>query len=100
MRSTIRDSRNAEILDAALTEIRLNGVASLTMSRLAQLTGLSRPAIYQYFSSLCFGLLYRIQVVIYSVFINQRTYMVVGIQRIAYAQLSICLYQTFFGGCI
>jgi AcrR family transcriptional regulator len=51
MRSTIRDSRNAEILDAALTEIRLNGVASLTMSRLAKLTGLSRPAIYQYFSS-------------------------------------------------
>jgi AcrR family transcriptional regulator len=51
MRSTIRDSRNAEILDAALSEIRLNGVASLTMSRLAQLTGLSRPAIYQYFSS-------------------------------------------------
>ena len=51
MRSTIRDSRNAEILDAALAEIRLNGVASLTMSRLARLTGLSRPAIYQYFSS-------------------------------------------------
>ena len=51
MTSTIRDNRQAEILDAALIEIRANGVASLTMSRLAQLTGLSRPAIYQYFSS-------------------------------------------------
>lgn len=51
MRSTIRDNRQAEILDAALSEIRANGVASLTMTRLAQLTGLSRPAIYQYFSS-------------------------------------------------
>lgn len=51
MPSKIRDHRHAEILDAALVEIRLNGVGSLTMSRLAQLTGLSRPAIYQYFSS-------------------------------------------------
>jgi AcrR family transcriptional regulator len=51
MTSKIRDSRQAEILDAALNEIRTNGVESLTMSRLAQLTGLSRPAIYQYFSS-------------------------------------------------
>jgi AcrR family transcriptional regulator len=49
--STIRDHRQAEILEAALNEIRVNGVASLTMSRLGQLTGLSRPAIYQYFSS-------------------------------------------------
>lgn len=51
MTSKIRDSRQAEILDAALNEIRANGVESLTMSRLAQLTGLSRPAIYQYFAS-------------------------------------------------
>jgi AcrR family transcriptional regulator len=51
MASKTRDNRHAEILDAALTEIRINGVSSLTMSRLAQLTGLSRPAIYQYFSS-------------------------------------------------
>lgn len=51
MTSKIRDNRQAEILDAALNEIRANGVESLTMSRLAQLTGLSRPAIYQYFSS-------------------------------------------------
>lgn len=51
MPSKIRDNRHAEILDAALFEIRVNGVGSLTMSRLAQLTGLSRPAIYQYFSS-------------------------------------------------
>jgi AcrR family transcriptional regulator len=51
MNSKIRDHRQAEILEAALNEIRANGVASLTMSRLGQLTGLSRPAIYQYFSS-------------------------------------------------
>lgn len=51
MTSKIRDSRQAEILEAALNEIRTNGVASLTMSRLGHLTGLSRPAIYQYFSS-------------------------------------------------
>jgi AcrR family transcriptional regulator len=51
MNSKIRDHRQAEILEAALNEIRVNGVASLTMSRLGQLTGLSRPAIYQYFSS-------------------------------------------------
>jgi AcrR family transcriptional regulator len=51
MNSKIRDHRQAEILEAALNEIRVNGVAALTMSRLGQLTGLSRPAIYQYFSS-------------------------------------------------
>lgn len=51
MTSKIRDNRQAEILDAALTDIRANGVGSLTMSRLAKLTDLSRPAIYQYFSS-------------------------------------------------
>jgi len=51
MNSKIRDHRQAEILEAALNEIRVNGVAPLTMSRLGQLTGLSRPAIYQYFSS-------------------------------------------------
>jgi AcrR family transcriptional regulator len=51
MPSKIRDHRHAEILEAAFTEIRVNGVGSLTMSRLAHLTGLSRPAIYQYFSS-------------------------------------------------
>lgn len=51
MSSRIRDHRQAEILDAAFTEIQVNGVEAMTMSRLAQLTGLSRPAIYQYFSS-------------------------------------------------
>ncbi|MEY4900514.1 MAG: hypothetical protein RI895_936 [Actinomycetota bacterium] len=51
MRSNIRDNRQAEILDAAFAQISNYGVDSLTMSRLAQLTGLSRPAIYQYFSS-------------------------------------------------
>ena len=51
MRSNIRDSRQAEILDAALAQIKADGVESLTMSRLGQLTGMSRPAIYQYFSS-------------------------------------------------
>lgn len=51
MRSNTRDSRQAEILDAAFAQISNHGVDSLTMGRLAQLTGLSRPAIYQYFSS-------------------------------------------------
>ncbi len=51
MRSNTRDSRQAEILDAALAQIKENGVESLTMSRLGQLTGMSRPAIYQYFAS-------------------------------------------------
>ena len=51
MRSNIRDNRQAEILDAAFAQISNYGVDSLTMSGLAQLTGLSRPAIYQYFSS-------------------------------------------------
>lgn len=51
MRSNVRDSRQAEILEAAFAQISNSGVDSMTMSRLAQLTGLSRPAIYQYFSS-------------------------------------------------
>lgn len=51
MPSQVRDSRKSEILEAALAEISSNGVESLTMSRLGELTGLSRPAIYQYFSS-------------------------------------------------
>lgn len=51
MSNTVRDSRQIEILDAALSEISVNGVEALTMSRIASRTGLSRTAIYQYFSS-------------------------------------------------
>lgn len=51
MPNKVRDSRQTEILDAALTEISTNGVEALTMSRIASRTGLSRTAIYQYFSS-------------------------------------------------
>lgn len=51
MPNKVRDSRQTEILGAALTEISVNGVEALTMSRIASRTGLSRTAIYQYFSS-------------------------------------------------
>ena len=51
MTSKVRDGRQNEILDAALAEISVNGVEALTMSRIASRTGLSRTAIYQYFSS-------------------------------------------------
>jgi AcrR family transcriptional regulator len=45
------DTRDGAILSAALRLITLSGPEAVTMSALAQETGLSRPAIYQYFSS-------------------------------------------------
>lgn len=46
-----REQRQEEILDAALLLVQQEGIEALTMSRLSQLSGYSRPAIYQYFSS-------------------------------------------------
>jgi len=43
--------RRESILDVAMTLISDEGVQSVSMARIAALTGLSRPAIYQYFSS-------------------------------------------------
>jgi AcrR family transcriptional regulator len=40
-----------DISQAALTLVSTEGVPSVTMARLAELTGLSRPAVYQYFPS-------------------------------------------------
>jgi len=48
---TTGDKRNQAILDAALRLISDGGPETVTMAVLAQETGLSRPAIYQYFSS-------------------------------------------------
>lgn len=46
-----RDARLDSILEAAQSLIALSGVDSVSMAGLAQATGLSRPAIYQYFAS-------------------------------------------------
>ena len=47
----VRDERLDLILDSAQGLISSSGVAAVTMAQLAKETGLSRPAIYQYFSS-------------------------------------------------
>jgi len=47
----ITDERQEQILEAASRLIACNSVESVTMALLAEATGLSRPAIYQYFSS-------------------------------------------------
>lgn len=47
----IRDDRLERILEAAQSLIAANGVESVSMAQLGVITGLSRPAIYQYFSS-------------------------------------------------
>lgn len=47
----VRDERQDAILEAAQKLISDNGVDSVTMKELAKKTGLSRPAIYQYFAS-------------------------------------------------
>lgn len=52
VRHQVRDSRQELILEAAQRLIAEHGVESVSMSRLAETTGLSRPAIYQYFASL------------------------------------------------
>lgn len=43
--------RQQQIIDAALSLLLNEGLDSVTMARVAKLTGLSRPAIYQYFPS-------------------------------------------------
>lgn len=48
---TSRDSRLDSILEAAQSLISSRGVDSVSMASLALETGLSRPAIYQYFAS-------------------------------------------------
>ncbi|MEN9660769.1 MAG: hypothetical protein RLZZ443_698 [Actinomycetota bacterium] len=50
-REQVRDARQEEILEAAIAIISAEGVDSVSMAQLAQKTGLSRPAIYQYFAS-------------------------------------------------
>lgn len=51
MSPSIADARRAAILDAALQLIEMGGAEAVSMADLAQQSGLSRPAIYQYFSS-------------------------------------------------
>jgi AcrR family transcriptional regulator len=45
------DKRQEAILQAAMTLVQDGGPDTVTMAQLASETGLSRPAIYQYFSS-------------------------------------------------
>jgi AcrR family transcriptional regulator len=47
----LRDAREDEILSATLTLIAAQGVDAVSMARVAEATGLSRPALYQYFAS-------------------------------------------------
>ena len=51
VREETRDERQERILTAAQKLIAEQGVDAVTMAELAAETGLSRPAIYQYFSS-------------------------------------------------
>jgi AcrR family transcriptional regulator len=47
----ISDERQESILEAAQSLIAAKGVESVSMAELAKATGMSRPAIYQYFAS-------------------------------------------------
>ena len=47
----ISDERQEAILEAAQSLIATKGVDAVSMAELAKATGLSRPAIYQYFAS-------------------------------------------------
>jgi AcrR family transcriptional regulator len=47
----ISDERQEAILEAAQSLIAAKGVDAVSMAELAKVTGLSRPAIYQYFAS-------------------------------------------------
>jgi AcrR family transcriptional regulator len=47
----ISDERQEAILEAAQSLIAAKGVDGISMAELAKATGLSRPAIYQYFAS-------------------------------------------------
>lgn len=51
MTPSIADTRRVAILAAALEIIEDSGVESVSMAQIAEQTGLSRPAIYQYFAS-------------------------------------------------
>ena len=51
VRSAVRDSRQDAILASAQLLIADRGVDAVSMAELAKATGLSRPAIYQYFAS-------------------------------------------------
>ncbi len=51
VREQVRDARQEEILEAAIGIIASEGVEAVSMAELAKRTGLSRPAIYQYFAS-------------------------------------------------
>ena len=51
VRAAVRDSRQDAILYAAQQLIANQGVESVSMAQLAKDTGLSRPAVYQYFAS-------------------------------------------------
>jgi AcrR family transcriptional regulator len=51
MTASIRSHRETVILDATLAEIMTNGVENISMQKIAQRCGLTRTAIYQYFSS-------------------------------------------------
>ena len=51
MRSQTLDARQEAILGAAAELIAVEGVEAVTMATLGKRTGLSRPAIYQYFAS-------------------------------------------------
>ncbi|MEN9748731.1 MAG: hypothetical protein RLZZ603_1423 [Actinomycetota bacterium] len=51
VRPAIRDSRQVAILEAAQSLIAEGGLEAVGMAALAAATGLSRPAIYQYFAS-------------------------------------------------
>lgn len=49
--NSVRDERQNRILDAAARLVVEGSTESVTMASLATATGLSRPAIYQYFAS-------------------------------------------------
>lgn len=51
MSSAIAQLRREAILSAALSLIEASGAEAVSMANLARCTGLSRPAIYQYFAS-------------------------------------------------
>lgn len=51
MNSKIADQRQEAILEAAMQLMNSGGTEAVSMANLASRTGLSRPAIYQYFAS-------------------------------------------------
>lgn len=51
MPTSVRSQRESAILDAALIELAQSEIADITMADIAARTGLTRTAIYQYFSS-------------------------------------------------